>query len=140
MRPESAVPLVKRVLDIEGRASPTVLSYVRGALPKEWPANCEVLLISFAYADIPIGRTFDVAFPRGAPTSATRTRCVIKAVTQQYAKPFGEIPDGWKTICLVEFPEGIPDVIASLPVVNGWYENQQTVSLCDENTSRLLAG
>lgn len=139
MRQESDVPLGERVLAIEGRASPTVLLHVQGALPKERPANCEVLLISFAYADIPIGRMFDIAFPTGAPKSVTRTRCTIVAVTQQYAKPFGEVPHGWKTICLVDFPEGIPDVIASLPIVNTWYENRKTVSLCDEDTWRLIA-
>lgn len=138
MRQESDVPLSERVLAVEGRASPTVLFHVQGALPKERPANCEVLLISFAYADIPIGRTFDIAFPTSVPKSVTRTHCTIVAVTQQYAKPFGEVPHGWKTICLMEFPEGIPDVIASLPMVNGWYENRKTVSLCDEGTWRLI--
>lgn len=138
MREESDVPLDERVLEVEGRASPAVLFHVREALPTERPPNCEVLLISFAYADIPISRSFDIVFPTRDPKSKTRTRCVIRAVTQQYAKPFGEVPHGWKTICLVEFPEGIPDVIASLPTVNGWYENRQTVSLCDEDTWRLM--
>lgn len=139
MRPESNVPLRERVLDVEGRASPTVLFHVWGALPKERPANCEVLLISFAYADIPVGRTFAIAFPKNAPQSVTRTRCKILGVTQQFAAPFDEIPHGWKTICLVEFSEGIPAVITSLPTVNGWYENKNTVSLCDEETWRLIA-
>ncbi|CAE6837662.1 hypothetical protein LMG22931_07109 [Paraburkholderia nemoris] len=138
MRQESDVPVDERVLVVEGRASPDVLFHVQKALPKERPANCEVLLVSFAYADIPIGRTFDIAFPTRAPKSETRTRFVIRAVTQQYAKPFDEIPHGWKTICLVEFPEGIPGVIASMPEVNGWYENRQTLSLCDEETWRLI--
>lgn len=138
MREERNVPLNERVLAVEGRASPIVLSYVQNALPKERSENSEVLLVSFAYADIPIGRVFDVAFPEGDPKSVTRTRCVITAVTQQYAKPFDEVPHGWKTICLVEFPEGIPAVIASLPTVNGWYENRLTVSLCDEDTWRLI--
>jgi hypothetical protein len=138
VRPESDVPLDERVLTVEGRASPDALFHVQEALPKERPAHCEVLFISFAYADIPLGRTFYIAFPTSDPKSETRTRCVIRAVTQQYANPFGEVPHGWKTICLVEFPEGIPGVIASLPTVNGWYENRQTVSLCDEDTWRLI--
>ncbi|MEN2472447.1 hypothetical protein [Burkholderia sp. GS2Y] len=138
MRQESDVPLSERVLAVEGRASPTVLFQVQSAFPTERPANCEVLFISFAYADIPIGRVFNVAFPTGIPKSATKTRCAIVAVTQQYAKPFGEVPHGWKTICLVEFPEGVPEVIASLPMVTGWYENRKTVSLCDENTWRVI--
>jgi hypothetical protein len=139
MRPESDVPLRERVLIVEGRASSTILFHVRGALPKERPGNCEILLISFAYADLPIGRTFANAFPTTSPQSVARARCKILAVTQQFATPFGEVPHGWKTICLVEFPEGIPDVIASLPIVNGWYENQNTVGLCDEETWRLVA-
>lgn len=140
MRPESDVPLHERVLDVEGRASPTVLINIGAGLPKEKPENCEILFISFAYADIPIGRTFSIAFPTSTPQSATRINCQILAVTQQYAKPFDEIPHGWKTICLLKFEDGVPDVIASLPVVNGWYENRNTVSICDESTWRLKAG
>jgi hypothetical protein len=139
VRPESDAPLRERVLIVEGRASATVLFHVRGALPKELPANSEVLFMSFAYADMPIGRTFDIAFPTGAPQSLTRTRCEVVAVTQQYAKPFDELPHGWKTICVVKFEEGIPDIIASLPVVNGWYENRYTVSLCDADVWQLIA-
>jgi hypothetical protein len=131
--------LHERVLVIEGRASPAVLIRIGAGLPKAKLANCEVLFISFAYADIPIGRTFSIAFPTGAPQSATRTNCQILAVTQQHAKPFDEIPHGWKTICLVKFDDGVPDVIASLPAVNGWYENRNTVSLCDENRWQLRA-
>jgi hypothetical protein len=139
VRLESDVPLRERVLDVEGRASSTVLFHAWGALPKEKPANCEILLVSFAYADIPVGRTFAIAFPKNAPQLVTRARCRILGVTQQFAAPFDEVPHGWKTICLVEFPEGVPAVIASLPMVNGWYENQNTVGFCDEETWRLIA-
>jgi hypothetical protein len=139
VRAESDAPLRERVLIVEGRASATILFHMRGALPKELPTNSEVLLMSFAYADIPIGRTFDIVFPTGVPKAPTRTNCEIAAVTQQYGKPFDEIPHGWKTICLVKFEEGIPDIIASLPLVNGWYENRCTVSLCDTDVWRLMA-
>jgi hypothetical protein len=75
----------------------------------------------------------------GLLVGGTRTRCEVIAITQQYAKPFDEVPHGWKTICLVKFEEGIPDIITSLPVVNGWYENRYTVSLCDTDVWRLIA-
>lgn len=130
----------ERVLIIEGRASSSVLFHVQGALPQERPANCEVLLLSFAYADIPIGRSFTMGYLTSAPHAVTRTRFTITGVTQQFAVPFDEVSHGWKTICLVEFPEGIPDLIASLPLVNGWYENPNTVSICDEDTWKLRAG
>ncbi|WP_218001757.1 hypothetical protein [Paraburkholderia acidipaludis] len=138
MRPESDVPLRERVLVVEGRASASALFYVRGAFPKELPANSEILFISFAYADIPIGQVFDIAFPTDIPQSVTKTHCEIVAVTQQYATPLDEIPHGWKTICLVKFEEDIPGIIESLPMVNGWYENRNTVSLCDADVWRLI--
>jgi len=137
MRPESDVPMHERMLIVEGRASLAVLAQVGAGLPEEKPSNCEVLFISFAYADIPIGRTFSIVFPTRAPQSALRIKCEILAVTQQFAKPFDEIPHGWKTICLMKFDDGIPDIVATLPTVNGWYENRDTVSLCDEDTWRL---
>ncbi|NMV40546.1 hypothetical protein [Ralstonia insidiosa] len=134
------MPLHERVLIIEGRASQAALANIGAGLPEERPANSEVLFISFAYAEIPIGRTFSMVFPTSAPQSATRTHCQILAVTQQFAKPFHEIPHGWKTICLVKFEGDIPDVIASLPAVGGWHENRNTVSLCDEDTWSVKAG
>ncbi|WP_157003080.1 hypothetical protein [Ralstonia sp. A12] len=134
------MPLHERVLLVEGRASEAALAHIRRGLPQDKPANSEVLFVSFSYADIPLGHTFSMVFPTDAPEIVIRTSCQILAVTQQYAEPFGGIPHGWKTICLVKFEGGIPDAIASLPLVSGWYENRNTVSLCDEETWRLKAG
>lgn len=127
-----------RLLVVEGRASPAAVARCATGLPLNRPANSEVLFLSFAYADIPLGRRFCFLFPSGQPTLATHAECRILAVTQQFAKPFGEVPHGWKTICLVQFEAGIPHCVSSLPEVDGWYENRNTLCVCDEETFRLI--
>ncbi|WP_158903600.1 hypothetical protein [Burkholderia sp. L27(2015)] len=134
MRSEANTPVQERTLIVEGRASRSALAILNAGLPKSRPIDSEILFISFAYADIPIGRKFTTLFPEKQPHLVTRTNCQVMAVTQQFAKPFDEIPHGWKTVCLVQFVGGVPDVVRSLPEVNGWYENRDTVCLCDEDT------
>jgi len=61
-------------------------------------------------------------------------KCLSKviAVTQQFAKPLSEIPDGWKTVCQIQFPKGLPDLVKRLPAVDSWYQNKEVICLCSE--------
>lgn len=139
MRSEANTPIRERILDVEGRASPSALAIVGAGLPKGRPIDSEILFISFAFADIPIGQTFSLLFPKDNPNAVTRTCCTITAVTQQFGKPLGEVPHGWKTVCLVQFDGGVPEIVRSLPEVNGWYEGRAIICMCDEDAWRLRA-
>jgi hypothetical protein len=138
MRSETNVPTLERYLWFEGKASPRATEKVKGGLPADLPPHTELLFVGFAYADLPLGRRFSVVFPRDRPQYGVRCECRIIAATQQWGKPLSEVPDGWKTICMVQFPDGIPELVRQLPVVDDWYQNKNWVCVCDETTWECL--
>jgi hypothetical protein len=138
MSSEQNIPPVERYLWFEGKASPKVLELVKAGLPPVMPPLTEVLFVGFAYADLPFNRKFDVVFPKGMPRSGIRCDSQIIAATQQWGKPLVQIPQGWKTISVVQFPQGIPELVRELPTIDTWHQNQQLVCVCDEMTWQHL--
>ncbi|MCK6472320.1 MAG: hypothetical protein L6R28_11290 [Planctomycetes bacterium] len=134
MKSESEIPIEQRYLWFEGKASSSSLELVQTGLPPSRNADTEILFAGFAYMDLPLTRPFDIVFPKGSPQAGIRCPCKIIAATQQFGKPLDLIPDGWKTICIVHFMEGIPELIKQLPVVDDWYQNQAWVGVCHEST------
>ncbi len=127
-------PVEQRFLHLVGRASAKVVTLLRGGLPGELPPDTAILFVGFSYADIPLGKTFSVAFPTDKPSEAVQCASRIIAVTQQFGKPINEIPHGWKTICAVEFPAGIPQLVRELATVESWYENSNGLCISDPAT------
>ncbi len=138
MLAEEDVPASDQRLLIEGRVSARTLAAVREGLPRVWPSTARCLFVSYAYADLPLGKRFDVVFPHGHPERAEATVTTMVAVTQQFAKPFDAVPHGWKTICLMDFPEGEPAVMAGLPTVDAWGESKTCICLCTREAARAL--
>jgi hypothetical protein len=134
MLTEEDVPASGRQLLIEGRVSAKTLAAIRAGLPLAWPSTARCLFASYAYADLPLGKRFDAIFPCEHPENAEPTVAMIVGVTQQFGKPFEGVPHGWKTICLLDFPEGEPAVVADLPTVDAWGESKACVSLCTRET------
>ena len=121
LRLEHAAP-ADRVLMLEGRSLGP-----RAGLPP-LPANARTFWASYAFADLPIGTTFDALVNRATQTSLA-TRAELVAVTQQFAKPFDGIPHGWKTIAAFAFPLGVPALVEALPVAVAW-TGRWTLGLC----------
>jgi hypothetical protein len=138
MRSEAETPIEERYLWLEGRVSPPSMDVIKAGLPPTRPADTEVVFVGFAYADLPFSKRFDVVFPTGKPQDGVHCECRIIAATQQFSKPLPEIPHGWKTICVVHFARGIPELIRQLPVVDSWYQNDERVCICDEATWEYL--
>lgn len=136
---EESVPLAQRYLVIEGHVSAQSLPLVISGLGAGPSPRGRILFVSFAYADVPLGKTFNSIFPEGRPEEAKLTVARIEAVTQQFGKPFDEIPHGWKTVCLIEFPHGIPGMIAALPTVDAWHLSNQRACLADSTVVDALA-
>ena len=128
----------QRYLWLEGRASSASTERIKAGLPAARPPDTEVLFVGFAYADLPFTKRFDVVFPKGRPQEGIRCECRVIAATQQWGKPFAEIPHGWKTICVIHFAGGIPELVQQLPVVDDWYQNAQWVCMCDEESWEQL--
>lgn len=138
MQSEANTPIEERYLWLEGRVSPASMELIRVGLPSTQPSNTEVVFVGFAYADLPFTKRFGVVFPRERPHEGVRCECRILAATQQFSKPLSEVPHGWKTICMVHFPDGIPQLVRELPVVDAWHQNKQWVCICDEETWERL--
>ena len=134
MLPEDKVPIEQRLLVVAGIVSPRVLAVAKDGLESTPSANGRVFFLMFSYADLPIGKEFAFACPSGRAQEAVPTQAVISAVTQQWGKPLREIPHGWKTIALIEFPKGVPELIDSLPVIDDWYTSTPMVALLNEAT------
>lgn len=134
MRREGDTPTEERYLLIEGRASAEALTIAAYGLPSKLPATSVVSFITFAYADLPLGKSFTHVFRPSNKMEHEVTNCSILAVTQQFAKPLDEIPHGWKTITAIDFSEGIPTILRDLPVVDAWYENKKPLALSNEET------
>ena len=135
---ESDTPVEERYLWFDGKLSPGVFKAIKSGLPGDIPPRSVVLFVGFSYATLPIGKCFDVVFPMGQPALGVKCRSRIHAVTQQWAKPFDQVPHGWKTICVVEFPDGVPPLVESLPSIDAWYQNEDRVCVCDEVTWERL--
>jgi len=116
-----------------GKISTNGSDLIKSGLPQNEPVNSEILFIGYAFADVPIGKSFAVIFPKDKPNDGIYCESKIVGVTQQFGKPFDAIPNGWKTICIVEFPQGIPDLIKNLPVVETWFENEKYICFCDKD-------
>jgi hypothetical protein len=153
MRSEDAVPLYHRYLSVEGHLSSRTRRLVRQGLPETLPVNSRVCFLAYGYADLPLPKEFDRVFRYDRDETAVRhadeieilfrpkhlatvmpCRIRILAATQPDGEPLEEIPDGEKTIALLEFPDGVPHMIDELPVVHEWGESRTAVALCTEET------
>jgi hypothetical protein len=134
MRTEADTPIEQRYLWLEGRASGASMEWIKAGLSETRSPNTEVIFVGFAYADIPFSKRFDIVYPKGRPQDGIRCECRVVAATQQFSKPFPDIPHGWKTICLIHFPGGVPQFVLRLPEVDAWYENEDWICICDEAT------
>ncbi len=133
MLAEDQVPLADRCLLLEGQLSPTAFALARFGLPGTWPATAHCFWVSYPFADLALGTSFDVVFPRDAPDRAESTHAVLHAVTQQFGKPFDTLPHGWKTICVIGFPAGVPAMVDKLPHRETWSLHGQ-LALCRRPT------
>ncbi len=157
MRSEEAVPLYHRYLSVEGHLSSKTRRLIRAGLPEDLPQNSRVCFLAYSYADLPLPKEFDCVFhyhrdetkvrhadeleilfrPKHLATVAS-ARVRILAVTQQSGEELEDIPDGEKTIAVLEFPDGVPSIIDELPTVNEWGESSEAVALCSQETLQAI--
>jgi hypothetical protein len=77
--------------------------------------------------DIPVGTTFQ-AQGKARDGQLVTNRYRLVAVTQQYGIPMAELPHGWNAICAFQVLSSASCLLAELPTVSGWYE-QEAVTL-----------
>ncbi len=100
-------------------------------------ATQEHFLVSFAYADIFIGKTFEIAFHPNNPNEGIRCKSIIRAILNEYLLfPVDRVECGHKSICLIDFPDGIPNIISQMKQVTRFMqaEYSERVFLCNAGT------
>jgi predicted transcriptional regulator YdeE len=141
MYTEEQAPVELRYLWLEGILSPDSFNFAKKGLPHDIPHNGRTCFVGYCYADIPLPRTYDLIFNFDHPEQVWRTQSRIVAATQQWAKPFEELPHGWKTVCVIEFPDDALEIIDRLPLVDGWFISSFRLGLCDQrNYPAILRG
>jgi hypothetical protein len=156
MQDEEAVELAYRYLYLDGLASLSVEKLARRALPADWPVNSRLCFVGYAYANLEFPKPFDTMFLVNTDecVSDSERDCLnfrphhlatgiaapsrILAATQQFGVPEKRISGGWKLICLIDFPAGVPEMIETLPVVDSWFVSRQCVCLCSYATWAAL--
>lgn len=133
------VPIEERYLIIRGRVASEALQ----ASQKGLPVNVKedegiVLFVGLSYGDIPIGSQFDVVFELDNPTNFAIIDCHLTGVTQDFAKPFDLIPEGWQTICCFNFGGAIPDHISNLKEINSWSQGTLEICICRKDVHSAI--
>jgi hypothetical protein len=139
MQSENDTPVEERLLCLEGFVSAKAMAQVSAGLPSTKPEKAEAFFVQFAYADLPIGKEFQVAFLKSEPETFVNCLSKVAAVTQQFGKPLPEVPHGWKTMCYIQFPTELPELLKQLPTVDAWYQNTETVCLSSLETWQAIA-
>ena len=128
--PEDRTEEDERFLMLEGLVVPRSEPYP-GLRVSLGPTG-RLCMVGFAYADLPLPATFDVVLDRDDPGVRRDVPAIVVAVTQQYCIPFDVVPRGWRTLCAIDFPLGVPDLVEALPVATSWDYSQATgrVAVC----------
>ncbi|MEU7730872.1 hypothetical protein AB0B78_37575 [Streptomyces sp. NPDC040724] len=141
MRTEKDTPLADRVLLIESRADASALDAIGQGLPL-LSANEVALFLSYNYADVPVGRSFDCCFRASDASAVVSVTATVVAVTQQFGFGWDVIPHGWKTLAVLRFEPEMPALIRDLPEAAGWFDRPVSVHVSDRDTweARAVTG
>jgi hypothetical protein len=109
-----------RCLAIESRASTRAREAVATGLVAAPGINDVLLFLSYAGTTHAVGSEFDVIVDGDGSLLLAEVRMILVGLTQQFGKPWDEIPGGWKTLGVIRFVGGVPEVIASLAEADAW--------------------
>jgi hypothetical protein len=74
------------------------------------------LVIHRCYADIPEGITWDLAFDLNDVARLNDTRALLRFGVIFHRTVNRSLAHGWHQLAVIDFPDGIPDLISELPV------------------------
>lgn len=83
------------------------------------PECARWLFLSYADCNVPVGsEVIELKAPGAGPGISVTG--ILLAVTQQFSSPLDAVPCGWKTMCLFQFPSGVPKTVDELPRLDEW--------------------
>lgn len=119
---DAGPPVPRRVFDnrslfIQGRVS----AGARGVVGLTAADERDVpLFMRHAGKSHMVGDEFELVVDPDGTSVIVATRCILVAVTQQFGRPWDEIPAGWKTIAVLRFVNGVPPEVSNLPERDTW--------------------
>ena len=158
---EVSVPIAERFLILEPlvvearirQPMPAALARYHDQLTADWgqaieayqrsrvPDSSLYVAVSFAYAQLPVGKRFDRLLPAHQPHAALKVSAILLAVIAKWAAlPVPYVEAGHRSICLINFPHGIPPLIQTLRTVEWFMQTRTTdqVWLANEQTWQHL--
>jgi hypothetical protein len=102
---------------LHGVLAPKIIENLN--IPVKISNSSVVLLLGFANFSIKPGAKFNFLKTKDIKYEISAT---LEYITQQYSRPFSEIPLGWKTIVVINIDKG-RSYFDALPIVEGWYES-----------------
>jgi hypothetical protein len=107
-------------LYLDGSLDAEAFAFARKGLPSDALAD-ECFYASYVFADLSVPHVFDIVFKADDPRQMQRLPLTVRAVTQQWAKPFCEIPHGWKTIIWLGRDARTSPLIRAMPRLRVWH-------------------
>ena len=88
--------------------------------PTQGSLNFVSVFCDFSLFDIPVGHIFSQVLNSGQNRVYSGS-IVLQSVTQQFAKPFDEVPKGWRTICTFSYDDsGNEKPFDTLDITETW--------------------
>jgi hypothetical protein len=92
---------------------PCEIDLSKGVLPI--PKETEIFIFGKSgYCDVPIETSFDVIYPGRNILDYVFVKSTLKYVSVNPRYEINYLPNGYSGLCLLEFPEGIPDILNKL--------------------------
>lgn len=117
----------KITLKILGSANTNVIEKYTNILNYKENDMQVILFCDYSTYDIPKGYIFNHLMD---PLSQNNISCKakLKDISQEFGIPFDSVPKGYKTICNFKFSGiNIPKMIMELPIINDWYESNESL-------------
>ena len=102
-----------------------VSATVRRNLGLSLQANEIALFLSYSEEDVLVGHEFKYMIIGEKSIEVSLT---LRFVTQQFGKEFDLIPQGWKTIAVLETDNQLPKQLVEMKTVNSWDEESSVSS------------
>ena len=92
---------------------PCEIDLSKGKLPI--PKETEIFIFGTSgYCDVPIETPFDIIYPNRNILDYVFVKSTLKYVSVSPRYEIDYLPNGYSGLCLLEFPEGIPDMLNKL--------------------------
>jgi hypothetical protein len=127
-----------RKLHILGKVSSSVVKKLHELHDLAIRPNELLLFVGYNFYEYSINDLFDIAISGEDQKWRFEYKIKLKKVFDEYGRTHSIIPEGYKTICLFECKQKMPDVIKKLPTLKTWDFTGAGVYLCNHADFNLL--